>query len=97
MPAPSTEDLDLIQFGDGAILSYDAHAHLLVAQLPAGGKVRIDAPGGVTITGPVSITGDVTITGKATASDDVIGGGKSLKSHVHNGVQAGGAVSGPPR
>ncbi len=103
MSAPSTEDLDLIQFGDGAILSYDAHAHLLVARLPAGGRVRIDAPGGVTITGPISITGavtitgDVGITGKATASDDVIGGGKSLKSHVHSGVTAGGAVSGPPR
>lgn len=102
-PPPSAEDIDLIRFDDGAIISYDAAAHLLVAQLPAGGKVQIDAPGGVTITGPVSITGavsitgNVDITGKASASDDVIGGGKSLKSHKHLGVTAGGAVSGTPQ
>lgn len=102
-PAPSAEDVDLIRFGDGAILSYDAQAHLLVAQLPAGGKVRIDAPGGVTITGPVKISGAVTIDGNldgkgtATWSDDVVGGGKSLKGHIHTKVQAGGAVSGPPQ
>ncbi|MEG3166626.1 phage baseplate assembly protein V [Sphingomonas sp. LB3N6] len=103
MPAPSSDDIDLIRFGDGAILSYDTTAHLLVAHLPAGGRVQIDAPGGVTITGPVSITGAVTITGdvdiagKATASDDVIGAGKSLKSHKHLGVTAGGGVSGLPQ
>jgi phage baseplate assembly protein V len=102
-PAPSTEDIDLIRFDDGAIVSYDAAAHLLVAQLPAGGKVQIDAPGGVTITGPVKITGRVTISGdvdidgKATASDDVVGGGKSLNGHKHIGVQAGGGVSGTPQ
>ena len=102
-PAPSAEDVDLIRFGDGAIVSYDATAHLLVAQLPAGGKVRIDAPGGVTITGPVKITGAVTIDGNldgkgtATWSDDVVGGGKSLKGHIHTKVQAGTAVSGPPQ
>ncbi len=103
MPAPSSDDIDLIRFGDGAILSYDATAHLLVAQLPAGGKVQIDAPGGVTITGPVKITGAVTIDGnvdidgKATASDDMVGGGKSLKGHKHLGVQTGGGVSGTPQ
>ncbi|MDR6144957.1 phage baseplate assembly protein V [Sphingomonas sp. SORGH_AS870] len=96
-PAPSAEDIDLIRFGDGAIVSYDATAHLLVADLPAGGKVRINAPGGVTITGPLTVDGDVSINGKATASDDVIGGGKSLKGHIHTKVQAGGAVSGPPQ
>lgn len=96
-PAPSSEDIDLVEYPDGAIVSYDATAHLLVAQLPAGGKVRIDAPGGVTITGPLTVEGDVSINGKATASEDVVGGGKSLKDHIHTKVQAGGAVSGPPQ
>ncbi len=102
-PAPSSDDVDLIRFGDGAILSYDANAHLLVAQLPAGGTVRIDAPGGVKITGPVEITGavkvtgDVDIIGKATATSDVVGGGKSLKDHVHLAVQPGQGVSGKPQ
>lgn len=102
-PAPSTEAIDLIRFDDGALISYDAATHLLVAQLPDGGKVQIDAPGGVKITGPVEIigavkiAGDVDINGKATASDDVVGGGKSLKSHKHTGVTAGGGVSGLPQ
>jgi phage baseplate assembly protein V len=96
-PAPSADDIDLIQFGDGAIVSYDAVAHHLVVRLPAGASADIVAPAGLNITGPVAITGDVTITGKATASDDVIGGGKSLKNHKHTGVQAGAAVSGPPQ
>lgn len=102
-PPPSAEDIDLIRFDDGAILSYDSHQHVLVAQLPAGGKVRIDAPGGITITGPVRITGavqldgDLSIEGKATATDDVIADGKSLKSHRHLGVAAGSATSGPPQ
>ena len=34
---------------------------------------------------------------EAEATVDVIGGGKSLKSHRHIGVQSGGAVSGPPQ
>jgi phage baseplate assembly protein gpV len=53
--------------------------HALTAILPAGATAAIDAPGGLTI------RGDVTIEGKLTASDDVIGGGKSLKGHSHPG------------
>jgi len=39
--------------------------------------------GKMDITGAVKITGDVDVTGKITASDDVIGGGISLKTHTH--------------
>lgn len=52
-------------------------------------------PGTVNILGNVNITGNVSITGKETVSDtvtattDVIGGGISLKSHVHTGCQGG--------
>ncbi|MFP3821939.1 hypothetical protein SB658_24895, partial [Bacillus sp. SIMBA_008] len=62
----------------------------------------ITADGGVTITGPVTIKGDtaitgqVTITGKAEVSEDVVGGGISLKQHKHGAVQPGGGTSGPP-
>jgi phage baseplate assembly protein V len=102
-PAPAGADLFHAEFGDGAILGYDPIGHALTVTLPAGGTAQIDAPGGLTIKGPVtidgplSVTDKVDVTGKLTASDDVVGGGKSLKNHVHTKVQAGGAVSGPPQ
>ncbi|WP_232503869.1 phage baseplate assembly protein V [Stenotrophomonas maltophilia] len=97
VPAPSSNpDLTLIQFADSATVAYDSAAHALTANLPAGGTVSIVADGGVRISGPVSIDGDVIITGKAEVSEDVTGGGISLKQHKHGGVQAGGGTSGPP-
>lgn len=96
-PAPSTKDLHLVLFKDGALISYDPASHELVARLPAGGKLLVNAPAGVSIVGPVSIDGALTCTKTITADQDVIGGGKSLKDHVHTKVQAGAAVSGPPQ
>lgn len=72
MPAPSSDDIDLIAFGDGAIVSYDSVAHHLVVRLPAGASADIDAPGGLKITGPVSIDGDVTINGNTSRSSEVM-------------------------
>lgn len=96
-PAPSSSpDLTLIQFADGATVAYDSAAHALAANLPAGGTVSIVADGGVRISGPVSIEGNVTITGKADVSEDVTGGGVSLKQHKHEAVQPGSGTSGPP-
>src|SRR3546814_633169 len=91
-PAPSTSpDLSMIEYPDGAVISYDFAAHRLKAILPAGGTVDLVAEGGV------SITGDLAVTGKITASDDVIGGGISLKSHKHGGVQSGSSQTGTPQ
>lgn len=102
-PAPSTDpDVVLSQFKDGAVISYNAAAHALTAVLPAGGTVAVQADGGVTITGPVTILGDTEITGqvrvngKAVVSEDVVGGGISLKQHKHSAVQPGGGTSGAP-
>lgn len=47
-------------------------------------------------TGDLHVTGDADATGTITATTDVIGGGKSLKNHVHAGVTAGGASTEPP-
>lgn len=80
----------IITFADGAALSYDPAAHALTFTLPGGGTVAITAPGGVTI------EGDVSITGTLTASEDVLGGGKSLKTHTHGGVSAGSSLTGAP-
>lgn len=102
-PAPSTS-AHLVQLAmpDGAVLSYDHAAHALVATLPSGGTATVDAPGGltinadVTINGRTTINGDATVDGKVAASSDVTADGISLKSHLHSGVQAGGAKTKPP-
>jgi phage baseplate assembly protein V len=95
-PAPASTDIALIDFADGAVLSYDPSAHALTFTLPGGGTLAIVAPGGVSIEGDVAITGNVDVTGTVTASDDVIGGGISLNSHTHGGVQSGGSNTAPP-
>lgn len=89
-PAAGDTLTELITFTDGAVLSYDPEAHALVIELPGSGTLAITAPGGITI------DGDVEITGTLTASEDVIGGGKSLKTHKHTGVQAGSSETGEP-
>ncbi|WP_121120096.1 phage baseplate assembly protein V [Croceibacterium ferulae] len=102
-PAPSASvDLVLIEMPDGATLSYDHAAHALAAALPAGGTATVDAPGGLTINADVTINGrtimkgDATVDGRLAASTDVTAAGISLKSHLHSGVQTGGAKTRPP-
>jgi len=101
-PPPSANpDEVLIIFDDGAVIAYDTAAHALRAVLPGGSTIdliadTVNITADTNIAGNVSITGDVTITGKLTASEDVIGGGISLKDHKHGGVQAGGAQTGAP-
>lgn len=95
-------DMVRISFADGSTISYDMAAQALAIALAGGGTAEIEAPGGLTITGDVTITGNVSIegdadlTGTLDASQDVIGGGKSLKGHVHSGVQPGAGQSGAP-
>ncbi len=96
--SPGTSDPDVfeLEFPDGAVISYNHATHALTVTLPEGGTAALTAPGGVTIEGDVAIKGNVSIEGKAEASEDVIGGGISLKGHKHTGVAAGSALSGAP-
>lgn len=109
-PAPGDgADLTVVQFGDGAAVSYDAAAHQLLAVLPSGGKAEVTADGGITINGPLTVNGETTIngqttvnsdahvTGTVTADTDVLGGGISLKNHKTTGVTPGAGISGPPQ
>ncbi|PTR05475.1 MULTISPECIES: phage baseplate assembly protein V [unclassified Novosphingobium] len=90
-PAPGTTLAEVTEYEDGARIGYDPQGHALTAILPAGGTATIEAPGGLVIRGNVTIDGklstseDADIGGTLTASDDVIGGGKSLKTHTHPG------------
>ncbi|MEN6629813.1 MAG: Gp138 family membrane-puncturing spike protein [Sulfuricella sp.] len=73
----------------------------------ASSSVTIDAPtitlkGNIILDGPITQTntagGSATATmiGPLNVTNDVTAGGKSLKTHVHSGVTAGGANTAPP-
>ena len=53
--------------------------------------------GGQTINGDSVSYGNQTINGKVTVTLDVVAGGKSLKSHKHDGVETGGGTTGSPQ
>lgn len=89
-PPPIDEATPLLRFADGATLSYDPVAHELLMQLPSGATTVLISDGGI------DLVGDVTLTGNLTATGDVLADGKSLKSHRHSGVTAGGAQTGLP-
>ena len=61
------------------------------------GKDKINIKGDVEIEGNVKIIGKEDVTQTVTALVDVIGGGISLKSHVHTDVETGANTSGPPQ
>ncbi len=101
-PALGSTTTEAIEFADGAQLTYDPGASALTAILPAGATAEIEAPGGITLRGPVMIEGDVTIQGAVdvsqtvTAATDVVADGISLVDHLHGGVQAGSAKTAKP-
>lgn len=86
---------EVLLFSDGARIAYDPEAHRLTASLPAGSSMIVTAES-IEITGDIAITGDVTVTGTIDATTDVIGAGKSLKSHRHSATQPGSGQSGAP-
>lgn len=96
-PHPANDASTLTEYEDGARVGYDPESHALTAILPSGATVRIDADGGLSFRGDVTVDGDIKSTGTIAADVDVVGAGKSLKDHVHIGVQSGGGLSGKPQ
>lgn len=100
-PSDSHDEV-VTAYPDGALVRYNHATHRMAATLPSGSTIEITADtmrliGNVEITGDVAISGNADIGGTATAAVDVIGGGKSLKTHPHINVQTGGGISGPPQ
>lgn len=63
----------------------------------ANGGVTINASSGITMNGvTIDSAGNVNSPATVTASTDVVGGGKHLKTHVHSGVTSGGSNTGQP-
>lgn len=59
-------------------------------------KGNVVHEGNTTQTGNLGITGNATASGTLTGTTDVVGGGKSLKTHTHSGVTPGGGSTGAP-
>ena len=58
---------------------------------------EVEVIGDLNITGDVTVSGNIISTGTITAAVDVIGGGISLKNHVHGGVSTGSGTTGGPQ
>jgi phage baseplate assembly protein V len=77
---------------DGKLTVSDGHG----ASVALNGDGTVSSSGTWTHTGDINVTGNISSTETITGSTDVIGGGKSLKTHVHGGVQSGGSDTTPP-
>ena len=63
----------------------------------SGSLMKFHNDGSIEIKGAtINSTGEWNHTGTITASVDVVGGGKSLATHIHSGVAAGNANTGGP-
>lgn len=101
----STDKVQLRSDDGSTYIELDPAGQIINAKAPGG--MKIDAPN-VEFTGNVKIDGDSHIEGDSqvdgdehvdgtvTADTDVVGGGISLKTHPHSGVQSGSDESGPP-
>jgi hypothetical protein len=86
-------------------ISTEANCNVTIsgnASVNVSGSTTLTSPtvevnGNTTFNGNVSINGAATVSQTLTASVDVIGGGKSLKTHIHTGVTSGGGVTGLPQ
>ena len=75
------------------------HASGASVKLITDGSLTLDSGAGATVTlkgANITSAGTWTHTGTLTATTDVIGGGKSLKNHVHSGVASGSSNTGAP-
>lgn len=82
-----------------------SHADEIVFDMPAGRFVVNQATGKANLTlneltldiANININGDISQNGKLIASDDVLAGGISLKTHIHLGVTSGTSSTGIPQ
>jgi hypothetical protein len=90
---------------DGTIKNINAGGS---TELSPAGAFTINAPAGIVLNGNVTFIGNMSgvagnggngnasLPGTLTATTDVVGGGKSLKSHVHSDVTTGDGNTGQP-
>lgn len=71
-PAPASEPGKAVtRHPDGAEIAYDSEAHELSAVLPAGATLRVEAPGGLSVTGDTAVEGDLAVDGDLSATGNI--------------------------
>jgi hypothetical protein len=81
----STSAVELRSDDHNAIISLNPTTHAVTITAPGGATVNADT----TINGTLHVTGDITCDATVTGATDVVGGGKSLKTHIHTDPQGG--------
>lgn len=76
--------------GHGATITLDGSGNIV------SGATQWTHTGPVDFKSAVHFEDNVQVDKTLTATTDVIGGGKSLKTHLHSGVSTGSGTSGPP-
>lgn len=97
-PAPSkSPSLHVIDFPDGAAISYDHEAHALTATLPGGGTAVLEAPASVTVISQAvtidapqtTCTGNLTVQKKLTYLGGMSGkGGSGAAAQIEGAIAA---------
>ena len=81
--------------GVAALMSNDGTTYVQLN--PSTQALKLTAPGGINLNGvTIDSSGNVSSPATVTATTDVVGGGKHLKTHTHSGVTTGGGTTGPP-
>ena len=93
-----TADTHQVNYGDGAVISYDRTQHQLTVTLPPGGRIKLTTPSNITITGDVFINGNIQASGdvsdkyRSMQADRVI-----YNQHIHSGVEIGAGLTATPK
>ncbi len=100
----STGDVALYnKNGDKIVLNNDGNAEVTVSKKIKMKCPNIELTGNVLITGNLTLNGDMATSGNQSISGtqitgvDVVGGGISLKGHVHGGIKSGGGSTSSPQ
>lgn len=79
-PVPTTDDgIEVIEYADGAVISYDFENSILKAILPDSGTAIIDAKGGTTWHGKVTFMDEITCKKDITSEKNLIDFRRSLE------------------
>lgn len=98
IPNFSTDTMQLRTVNGTLYVEIGANGQINIVAPQTGGQVNIIAAGKVNINSPqgVSITGNLAVKGSVTATGDGSFAGKAFGPHVHGGVQSGSGETGGP-
>jgi phage baseplate assembly protein V len=95
LPSPSSdENLDLMEFTDGAKISYNVETHALGAVLPSGATTQLVSDGGIAFTGDLTVIGNIHATAEVSDSARSMSGDRAIyNGHTHSDPQGGSVAA----